>query len=192
MPVIGGGVGGALIGIIVSLAVRRNDRRLRERGEIANSIGIPVLASIPVGHPSDPEGWVRLLEDYKPGALHAWQLRKALQRLGMPGDTQINANGGGSTSLVVVSLSSDRRALALGPQLAVFSASVGIPTALLIGPQQDANAVATLRTACAVPPPASSKRPTNLRVIVSDEGDFELLPLAELLMFGSVGDCLVP
>ena len=36
-----GGLAGALIGVIVALAIGRNDRRLRERDEIANSIGIP-------------------------------------------------------------------------------------------------------------------------------------------------------
>ena len=46
---------------------------------------------------------------------------------------------------MVLSLSSDPRAIALGPQLAVFAASQGIPTALVIGPQQDATVTATLR-----------------------------------------------
>ena len=78
-----GALVGALIGVIVSLAIGRSDRRLRARDEIANSIGIPVLASVPVGHPSDAAGWTKLMEDYKPTAVHAWQLRTALQQLGM-------------------------------------------------------------------------------------------------------------
>jgi hypothetical protein len=57
----------------------------------------------------------------------------------------------------------------LGPQLAVFAASQGIPTALVIGPQQDAKVTATLRTACAAPP-TSSERPGHLQLIVSDSG----------------------
>ena len=72
---------GALIGVIVALAIGRNDRRLRERDEIANSVGIPVLASVPVAHPSAAAGWTSLLEDYKPASVHAWQLRAALQQL---------------------------------------------------------------------------------------------------------------
>ena len=80
-----GALAGALIGIIVSLAIGRKDRRLRERDDIANSIGIPVLASIPVGHPSDAAGWTRLLDNYKPAAVHAWRLRAALQQLGLVG-----------------------------------------------------------------------------------------------------------
>jgi capsular polysaccharide biosynthesis protein len=167
---------GVLIGAIVALAVGRNDRRLRERDQIANSIGVPVLASVPVGHPSDPAGWTKLLEDYEPGVVEAWRLRKALQQLGMAGDNLHNGalrNGydSGSSSLTVLSLSSDPGAQALGPQLAVFTASSGIPTALIIGPQQDENVTATLRTACTMQPPASSKRPHHLQIAVSDGGD---------------------
>ncbi len=49
---------GALIGAIVVLAIGRSDRRLRERDEIADAIGVPVLASIScrVTHPAPPAG----------------------------------------------------------------------------------------------------------------------------------------
>ena len=169
-----GALVGALLGIIVSLMISRKDRRLRERDDIANSIGIPVLSSVPVGHPSDAAGWTRLMEDYKPAAVDAWQLRTSLQQLGMTEHNLLGRppynGGGGGFSLAVLSLSSDPRALALGPQLAVFAASQGIPTALVIGPQQDTNATAALRAACAVAPSASSKRPSLLQVTVSDDG----------------------
>lgn len=170
-----GALVGALLGIIVSLVITRKDRRLRERDQIANSIGIPVLSSVPVGHPLDAAGWTRLMEDYKPAAVDAWQLRTALKQLGMtehdlPGRPSYDGDGGGF-SLAVLSLSCDPGALALGPQLAIFAASQGIPTALVIGPQQDTNATAGLRTASAVPPSASSKRPSLLRVTVSDDGN---------------------
>jgi capsular polysaccharide biosynthesis protein len=157
---------GALIGAVIAVAISRSDRRLRERDEIANSIGVPVLASFPVGHPSDPGKWTRLLEDYKPGALHALQLRKALQQLEVAASDAHFGIGEGKWSFTVLSLSSDPGALALGPQLAIFAASQGIPTALVIGPQQDATATASLRTACAAP--TSSKRPRNLQLVVSD------------------------
>ena len=158
-----GAIAGTLIGIIVALATRRNDRALRERDEIANSIGVPVLAALPVDHPSDPAGWVKLLDDYEPDAVGAWHLRKALQYLRVsglnPGEGNGNGNGiGGATSLSVISLSSDKGALALGPQLAVFAASLDIPTTLIIGPQGDVNTAAALRTACSVPPPAAAGR----------------------------------
>ena len=87
----------------------------------------------------------------------------------------------------MLSLSSDPGALALGPQLAVFAASQGIPTALVVGPQQDADVTATLRTACAAPPSASSKRPSQLRVTVSDD-DVDVQPDAALTVVVAVVD----
>jgi capsular polysaccharide biosynthesis protein len=190
-----GALVGALLGVIVSLVISRKDRRLRERDDIANSIGIPVLASVPVGHPSDAAGWTRLIEDYMPAAVDSWQLRTALQQLGMTGHAFLGRpvyDGGGGFSLAVLSLSSDPRALALGPQLAVFAASHGIPTALVIGPQQDINATAALRTACAVPPSASSKRPSLLRVTFSDDGKVAGQADASLVIVVVVVDGQVP
>ena len=207
-----GGLAGALIGVIVALAVGRNDRRVRARDEIANSIGIPVLASVPVAHPSAARGWTKLFESYKPAAVHSWQLRTALQQLGMPGlgldrpgydgngssfydnDRASMYNGDGDRfSLMVLSLSSDPGALALGPQLAVFGASQGIPTSLVIGPQQDAAATATLRTACAVPLHEESMRHGMLRLIAYDEGGgFDMQPDTALLIVVAVVDSRAP
>jgi capsular polysaccharide biosynthesis protein len=172
-------VAGALVGSVAALAIGRKDRRLRERDDIANSIGIPVLASVPVGHPSDPADWLKLLENYQPQAVHAWQLRTVLQYVGIidqashrPAYSEngqaVPGSDGDSVSLGVVSLSSDRGALALGPQLAAFAASQGIPTALVVGPQQDANAAATLRTVCAAPL-SSAKLPSLLRFVAPDD-----------------------
>lgn len=164
-----GGLAGTLIGAIIALAMSRKDRRLRERDEIANAIGVPVLASFPVRHPSDAAAWTKLMEDYEPGAVHGWRMRQALHQLRMA-DGNLNNGSDGNYSLTVLSLSSDPGSFAIGPQLAVFAASLGIPTVLFIGPQQDANVTAALRTACAVPPSGSSKRPGQLQVIVSDDG----------------------
>jgi capsular polysaccharide biosynthesis protein len=188
---IAGLLAGALIGIVGSLAISRNDRRLRERDEIASSIGIPVLASIPVAHPSDARGWATLLGNYKPAAVHAWRLRKALQQIGVPGESQSNGRVGGISSLVVLSLSSDPKALAIGPQLAVFTASLGIPTALVIGPQQDKNATAALRTAGVAEQSESSRLSDYLRVTVSDYGDVGVQP-GELAVIVTVVDSWTP
>jgi len=182
-----GGLGallGLLVGAIAALAIGRSDRRLRERDEIADSIGVPVLASIPVGHPSDAAGWTKLLEDYQPGAIDAWRLRKALQHLGLA-----DVRGSSGASLAILSLSSDPAALALGPQLAVFAASLGIPTALVIGPQQNANATATLRAACAG---AQSRRSSHLRVSVRDHDSVDRQPDAALTAVVSVVDAQTP
>ena len=175
---IDGGIGalmGAVIGAIAVLALNRGDRRLRERDEIANAIGVPVLASIPVEHPANAGRWTRLLEDYEPSIGHAWQLRSALRYLGesdamSTNGSSPNGSSGDGFSLAVLSLSSDPGALALGPQLAVFAASLGIPTALVIDPrQEETNATAALRAACAAPP--SPRRSGQLHVVVADPDD---------------------
>lgn len=201
---------GALIGSVIALAIGRNDRRLRVRDEIANSIGIPVLASVPVAHPSSAAGWTKLLEDYGPASVHAWQLRTALQQLdmaragfgrpGYDGNDSSLYDGLGSiydrdgrySSLLVLSLSSDPGALALGPQLAAFAAAQNIQTSLVIGPQQDTAVTATLRTACAAPPAQASIRHGLLRVAAYDEGDIDIEPDTALVIVVAVVDSRVP
>ena len=135
---------GLLAGAIAVLAVGRNDRRLRGRDEIADATGIPVLASVDASRPTDVAEWRKLIEGYKPKPGDAWNLRKAVHQLDITG-----ARGHGGTSVAVVSLSSDQRALALGPQLAAFAASQGTPVALVIDPGYEAKAVIALRAACA-------------------------------------------
>ena len=176
---------GALVGAAAGVAVSRGDRRLRKRDEIANSIAVPVLASFPVGHPSSQGNWTSLLADYKPGALHALQLRNAIKHLGTAAADASPGRRDGRWSFTVLSLSADPWALALGPQLAVFAASQGISTALVIGPQQDTAATATLRAACAAPPPP--ERPGHLRLIVSDE-DTDVPPDVTLAVVVAVVD----
>ena len=148
---------GTLFGSIGVLALSRRDRRLRRRDDIADAIGLPVLASLAVRHPSDPAGWTRLLEDYQPEAADGWRLRKALRYLELA--DVISANGSAdASSLTVLSFASDPKALALGPQLAIFAASFGIPVSLVVGPQQDTRATAALRAACAAGPRRAGTR----------------------------------
>jgi capsular polysaccharide biosynthesis protein len=173
-----GAVAGALVGFVLSLAVGRSERRLRERDAIANSIGVPVLLSIPAARRPDAASWARLFEKYDVGAVHGWALKKTLQQFGVA-ERKTTAESPGNFSLTVLTLSSDPGAVALGPQLAVFAASLGIPTTLVIGPQQDANATATLRTAAA-PLPQSVEPNRPLRVVVADEGDTGELNTDEL------------
>jgi capsular polysaccharide biosynthesis protein len=164
-----GAIAGALIGAIIALAVWRHDRRLRQRDEIADAIGVSVLASLPVSHPRDAAGWIKLLEDYRPEALHALQLRNALRYLGMAAVNNNQGDERGRSSVTILSLASDPPAVALGPQLAAFAAYQGLPTVLVIGPQQESDTTATLQTACSGPP-ASPKWPGQLHVTVSEGG----------------------
>jgi capsular polysaccharide biosynthesis protein len=162
-----GALAGILVGAIYVLAMNRSDRRPRMRDEIAGTVGVPVLASLPVAYPKDSAAWVGLLENYRPDVVHSWRLYNAIRYIFF--DTgSLRGEGNSSHSVTVLSLSADRRALALGPQLAAFAASTGISTALVIGPQQDAASTAVLRSACAVHAP-SSKRSSRLQVAVVDQ-----------------------
>lgn len=195
------GLAGAVIGMILALVIGRNDRRLRQRDAIANSVGIPVLASVPVAHPSSASGWTKLLETYQPTAVHSWQLRTALQQLMASqgfGRSAYNGHGGAfptgdkTFSLLVLSLSSDSGALALGPQLAAFAAAQDIRTSLVIGPQQDTTATATLRTACDAQLSEAATHHGRLRVITSDEADVETEPDTALVVVVAVVDSRTP
>jgi capsular polysaccharide biosynthesis protein len=161
---------GLLIGVIIAVAVGRNRRRLRERGEIAAATGAPVLASIPVRHPSGTAAWTRLLEDYDPGAIHAASLGGVLRRIGLT-DESGQSRSDSRHSVLVLSLASDAAALALGPQLAAFAASLQIPTALVIAPQQEIKATASLRAACRNGPDTRSGRSGYLRISAMQDGE---------------------
>jgi capsular polysaccharide biosynthesis protein len=153
---------GGIVGFVVALVRSMGDRRLRQRDDIANALGVPVLASVPAARASTAQDWSKLLGSYQPSTLHAWRLRKALQHLSATGVDVIDGS-----SIAVLSLASDSGALAMGPQLAVFAASLGIPVSLVIGPQQDPNVTAALRTACAE---WGRDQHDNLRVAVVDQG----------------------
>jgi len=179
--IIAGAIGallGALIGAIGVLAVGRRDRGLRLRDQIADAIGIPVLASLAVRHPSTAADWARLLDGYQPSSAAACRLRNALYYLGLSSSRP--GRPPGACSITVLSLSTDKRALALGPQLAVFAASQGIRTALVIGPQQDTNVAAALRTACAIQQPA--RRSGQLQVAVAGPDSLLSWPDAALII----------
>jgi capsular polysaccharide biosynthesis protein len=182
-----GALAGALLGAGIALAISRRDRRLRDRDDISDAIGVPVLASIQVGHPSDPGGWTRLLESYKPSAVDTLRLRTALDQLGVASGRRQTTG----TSVAVLSLSRDRGALAIGPQIAAFAASLGIPTTLVFGPQQDPDTPAILRAACAALQKQS--RPLgNLWVTVHDQDNTGVLADVGLTVVVSVVDSQSP
>ena len=175
---------------IIALARDRNSRgrRLRLRDEIANSIGLPVLASLPVGRPSSPVDWGKLLSTYEPGPVYAWRLRKALQQLALAGVHMTGGRDDGrGSSVAVVSLANDPGALALGPQLAVFASSLGIPTALIVGPHQEPNLTAALQTACAELKQQQPGHP-QLQTVVADKLDAGAYPGALLAVVVGVAD----
>jgi capsular polysaccharide biosynthesis protein len=202
-----GALAGMAIGAVVVLAIGRNDRRLRQRDLIADAIGVPVLASVPVRHPRDAARWIRLLDDYVPSVADASRLRSALHELGLAEIT--SRDEGAGSSLTVLSFSFDQLALALGPQLAVFADSLGISTALVIGPQQESKeskeskdtkeskeskdtkenkTAAALRAAAS----SSSRRSGRLQVTSTERHDLDQQPHAMLTIVVSVVDAHTP
>ena len=173
---------GTMIGAIIAVAVGRSRRRLRERDELAAAVRAPVLASIAVRPPTGAAGWMRLFEDYAPGVAETGALRRILQRCGLQEVAVGQPDPDNERTLMVVSLGSDDRALALGPQLAAFAASQGVPTALVIGPQQDEKATAHLRTACETRPDSLPRRSRDLELVVMRDGDENWMPDGHLVV----------
>ena len=137
-----GALGAVAAGVLCTLALlyaRRDERRLHLRDEIADAVGLPVIASVQTSPPTDVSGWAQLLGDYTPAPADAWSLRNALRFVG-PSDARPHS------WVSVVSLAGDKRALAVGPQVAAFAASRGLPAALVIRTQHAT--AAALRTAC--------------------------------------------
>lgn len=163
-----GFLAGLLTGVVAALAVWRGDRRLRERDAIADSIGVPVLASVRADSPPDTAGWTKLIERHALTAGDVCQLRTVLCDLLTTAADDPRRGVSTGTSLGVLSLSHDRDALALGPLLAACAAAAGIPTTLLIGRQQDEKATVALRGACGT---ATSRRRENLMVGVTSDRD---------------------
>jgi capsular polysaccharide biosynthesis protein len=149
------GLLGALAGAIVGFVI---------------ALGVPVLASIPVSHPSDAASWAKLFEDYDPGVIPAWNLGKLLRQFEVTGQEASGRPRAKGFSVTVLSFSTDPGALSLGPQLAAYAAAQGIPTVLVIGPQQDESFTATLRIACAEPLQSAIGSRKPLRLLASDVG----------------------
>ena len=120
----------------IALAIGRNGSRLRERDEIADSIGVPVLASVRGHRPTKAAGWTKLLGRYEPDAADAWRLRRVLRDWGTAGPRRLDPR----RRFLARGAFAGRRPqrFALGPQLAVFAASLGIPATLVVDSQQDA------------------------------------------------------
>ncbi|HYY18468.1 MAG TPA: hypothetical protein VE864_06470 [Streptosporangiaceae bacterium] len=164
-----GAIAGAIVGAVTALALGRGDRRLRERDAIADAIGVPVVASVAVGHPSDPAGWTKLMAEYDPGVIHAWSLRRALNQLGLVDLDLKSPRDEARPWVSVISLSADRKAMAVGPQLATFSASLGVGTDLVVGTQAEEHETASLRAACSALSAQPPIRDGKLRVSADDE-----------------------
>ncbi|MDU0313000.1 Wzz/FepE/Etk N-terminal domain-containing protein [Phycicoccus sp. M110.8] len=144
-------------GVIV--VAGRRERSLRSRDEIADAVGIPVLASLRSRAPKSVAAWTTLLAAYSPDNVGMWTLRQLLRMLtpGHPGSIVTAAPESQPTHVVVITLAGDLRALATGPQLASFAASTGLRTRLVTAQTHDSGD--RLWAACAGIPTEAQPRP---------------------------------
>ena len=173
--------GGAALFLAVTVLflalTNRRDPKLRSRDEIADAVGIPVLASFRTRPARTAKGWVELLEGYAPANVDGWALRQLLRAVTpTPGRSGRGAAGEGTPLVVVVfSLSNDTGALAAGPQLASFAASTGTTTQLVAAqPHESAN---PLWAACGRVAEESDPRPglsVTTRLDVPAEGELRV------------------
>ena len=140
------GAGVALLVTALILVRRgRRERALRSRDQIAEALGVPVVASLRSRAPRTAAGWASLLQSYAPDRQEMWTLRQLLRLVtpGTPGSlAAVPAGGPRPTTVVVVTLSDDHAALAVGPQLAAFAASSGAVTRLDIAAAPPGSAAA--------------------------------------------------
>jgi hypothetical protein len=143
---------------------QRRDPRLRLRDDLADAVGSSVLADVRSRPQRSVAEWTALLETYQAAPVDAWAFRQILRALATAQDPGIGGwirgrRGSGRlehpVSVTIVSLSGDRRGLAVGPQLAAFAAGLGLTTRLLVATGHDS--APSLWAAC------SSDRRTGLR-----------------------------
>lgn len=133
-----GFLAGMLLAAVWAVMRARRDPRARLRDEIADAVGSTVLGGVRSRAQKSVAGWATLLESYDAGPVDAWAYRQVLRQL-VPAqdrsqprkDARQLGRVDHPRSLTIVSLAGDQRALAVGPQLASFAASLGITTRLL-------------------------------------------------------------
>ncbi len=141
--VLGGAALFLVLAILSLVATNQRDPKLRSRDEIADAVGIPVVASLRARAPRSASGWVDLLRDYSPDSTDGWALRQLLHRV-LPDGAALSDDG--PAAIVVLCLSGDTEALAVGPQIASFAASTGVGTQFLAAQQHES--ATTLWAAC--------------------------------------------
>lgn len=162
MALVAGAGAGALLlltGLLLVLRGRR-ETALRSRDEIADAVGIPVVASLQTRPPRSVAGWTSLLASYAPDSVEMWTLRQ-LMRVVTPG-TPVSIAGERqdppqAARVVILTLAGDDGALAVGPQFASLAASTGTVTQLVAAQHHEtANG---FWAACASLPAHSQPRP---------------------------------
>jgi hypothetical protein len=141
---------------LVLLIGRRRDPRVRARDDLADAVGSSLLAVVRSHPQRSVAGWLALFETYQTPAEEAWAFRQLLRALMAPADSgdptptdpkRTSGRVDHPRLLTVIAPSGDRRGMAVGPQLAVFTASLGISTRFIVATRHDS--AAALRAACA-------------------------------------------
>lgn len=165
---------GLAAGIVTLLT--RHDQRLIFRDDIADAVGSPVVASVRARVRDSVASWVALLRDHSPTAVEAWTWRQAMRQL-MPlaagGPQHGRMKPDHSPTITVITLSSDTRGLATGPQLAVYTAAAGMRTHLVAAQRHES--AAALWAACHNVGQDSDARPgLTVDVTAIEEGSVDL------------------
>jgi capsular polysaccharide biosynthesis protein len=178
------GLVGLLGGLLIAVIIDHGDRRLRWRDDMADAIGIPVLASIGAKRNAGVTDVIQLLEHYETNPTDEWSMRQALHHLGFPSNEA-------PSNITVVALAGDSAGLLIAPHLAAFAAGRGLQTALIIATHHPS--ATPLRSAGQVLRRAGGTRPARVWVEDSwhDEKNrrsFELT--VTLVVFDRAGEAL--
>ncbi|WP_323100903.1 Wzz/FepE/Etk N-terminal domain-containing protein [Intrasporangium sp. YIM S08009] len=144
------GAGAALaFAVVAALMILRGRREkaLRSRDQIADSIGVPVVASLASRPPRSVAGWVSLLRGYDPESTEAWALRQVMRRFASGVPEPLPGAATRTRRIVVLTLSGDQAALTFAAQLASFAAATGVRTQLVVGSKSQ-ESTSSLRAAC--------------------------------------------
>ena len=148
LHVLGGAAALTLFASAVVVMTNKRDPKLRSRDELADSVGLPVVASLRARAPRSAGAWLDLLRTYDPDSTDGWALRRLLHSLVADGE---GVRGGrGPVVVVVLSFGGDAGGLTVGPQLAAFAASTGLVTELVA--MQEHRSATDLWAACSHTP----------------------------------------
>jgi len=161
----GGAVVGIVSGLLLALALDRNDGRLRYRDDIALAVGAPVVASLGVPRRSTASRARAMLDRWEPSVVENVALSQAFDRLGVAEEQP-------PVNLVLVTLAGDRAGPLIAVELAAFAATMETITVLVVA---SGNRITDGLRACA----DQSTRRVRERLFVHDlTGRSDAVPLA--------------
>jgi len=154
-PALAGAVLGFLVGSAVAI-LGRTRHRVVLRDDFARAVRAPVILSLPVGRwTQSTSNWLALLRDANPSADELWSVSKALDQLELPDD--------GEPTITVITLAKDIASVALVTRATIASASLGIPTLLVLTSEDPATV--GLSNACDVLAARNEPGPANLQLV---------------------------